>query len=89
MTNQQIESMTLEELHSLNSRIVEEIRYKNSLRQMTAKRNLEVGMEVKINHDKVRHLTGIVTKINPKKVVVKFNNGMTYNVAPSLIEPIK
>jgi len=81
----QVLKMDLNELRAMKMVIDQLINSKVA----SAVSELKVGNTVKINHKKVAGLTFTVVKINRKKIRVKqVSNGVTYNVAMSLIEKI-
>lgn len=85
ITNSMLESLSVEELRSLNNRVVELIRWKRQMDSMDVKSQLERGMSVSVNHPKLRGMALVVHKINRTKAVLKAGN-MMYTVPMNLIE---
>lgn len=85
ITNQTLESLSYEELISLNNRVVELIRWKRRMEALDVKSELRRGMTVTVNHPKLRGKSLIVHKINRSKAVLKEGNKQ-WNVPINLIE---
>ena len=87
MTYSELSTMTIAELRTLNSMVVETIKSKKSLLALEKKDELYVGANVKVNHPKLAGKQLVVEKINRTKAVVKLLNGLGgYNVPLSMIE---
>ena len=87
MTYSELSTMTIAELRTLNSMVVETIKSKKSLLALEKKDELYVGANVKVNHPKLAGKQLVIEKINRTKAVVKVLNGLGgYNVPLSMIE---
>lgn len=79
--------MTIEELRSLNSLVIEVIKSKKAMAGYEAKQSLYVGANVSVNHPKLAGKQCRVEKINRTKAVIKVLNGYgSYNVPLSMIQ---
>ena len=89
MTYSQLNSLSIEELRALNSKVVEVIKMKRSEMAFEVKDELRVGMNVSVNHPQLAGKQLIVKKINRTKAKLSMLNGfMSYNVPLSLIQII-
>ena len=90
MTYSELSTMTIAELRTLNSMVVETIKSKKSLLALEKKDELYVGANVKVNHPKLMGKQLRVEKINRTKAALKVLNGFgSYNVPLSMIELVK
>lgn len=90
MNYAELNRMSLEELRTLNNKVVEIIKQKRFEATLDVKEELRVGMIVKVNHPKLAGKQLYVNKINRTKASLKLVNGIAgYNVPLSLIEVIK
>jgi len=85
ITNQTLESLSLQELISLNNRTVELINWKRRMAVLDVKSELRRGMTVTVNHPKLTGKSLIVHKINRSKAVLKEGN-LNWTVPMNLIE---
>lgn len=86
MTYQELNQLTIEELRNLNSKIVEVIKLKRNEVAMDVKEELRIGLNVSVNHPKLRGKQLRVEKINRTKAVLKvLNGGGSYTVPLSMI----
>lgn len=86
MTYQELNGMTIEELRSLNSKLLEVIKMKKSELALDIKETLYVGANVSVNHPKLSGKQLRVEKINRTKAKLKVLNGVgTWNVPLSMI----
>jgi len=81
MNYSELSKLSVEELRTLNSKVVEIIKIKNNMSAQTTKGSLYVGVSVTVNHPRLRNEICKVTKINRTKVVI--NN--QYNVPMSMV----
>lgn len=87
MNYSQLNQMSLEELRSLNSLVVEVIKSKRAMAAFEKKQELRVGMTVKVNHPKLMGKQLRVEKINRTKASLKVLNGYaSYSVPLNMIE---
>jgi hypothetical protein len=86
MTYSELSTMTIEDLRTLNSMVVETIKSKKSLLALEKKDELFVGANVSVNHPKLAGKQCRVTKINRTKAVVEVLNGIgSYNVPLTML----
>ena len=86
MTYQELNGMTIEELRSLNNKLLEVIKMKKSELALDIKETLYVGANVSVNHPKLSGKQLRVEKINRTKAKLKVLNGVgTWNVPLSMI----
>jgi hypothetical protein len=80
--------MSLEELRSLNSLVVEVINSKRAMMAFEKKQELRVGMTVSVNHPKLMGKQLRVEKVNRTKASLKVLSGGfgSYTVPLSMIE---
>ena len=87
MTYSELNSLTIEELRALNSKVVEVIKMKRNEVALDIKDELRVGMNVSVNHPKLAGKQLVVEKINRTKAALKVLNGFgSYNVPLSMIQ---
>lgn len=87
MTYSQLNSLSIEQLRELNSKVVEVIKMKRSEMAFEVKDELRVGMNVSVNHPKLAGKQLRVEKINRTKAVLKTLNGFGgYTVPLSMIQ---
>ena len=87
MTYSELNSLTIEELRALNSKVVEVIKMKRHEITLEKKDELRVGMNVSVNHPKLAGKQLVVEKINRTKAALKVLNGFgSYNVPLSMIQ---
>ena len=88
MNYSQLNQMSLEELRSLNSLVVEVINYKRAMATFEKKQELRVGMTVKVNHPKLMGKQLRIEKVNRTKASLKVLSGGfgSYTVPLSMIE---
>ena len=82
MTYSELNSLSIQELRNLNSKIVDLIKMKG----MDVKQELYIGANVSVNHPKLMGKQLRVEKINRTKAVLKVLNGAgSYTVPMSMI----
>jgi len=95
MNYSELNQMTIEELRSLNSMVIDVIKSKKAMAGYETKQQLYVGANVKVNHPKLAGKQCRVEKINQTKCVIKVLNGpsygrvSSYNVPLSMVELVK
>lgn len=86
MTYSELNSLSIEQLRSLNSKVVEVIKLKRKEVALEKKDELRIGMNVSVNHPKLAGKQLVVEKINRTKAVLKLLNGFGgYTVPLSMI----
>lgn len=87
MNYSELNQLSISELSMLNSRVVEVIKMKRKQTSLEKKFELQVGMEVKVNHSSLTGVKLMVGEIRRTKAVVRTMNGFkSYNVPISMIE---
>lgn len=90
MNYSELNQMTIEELRSLNSMVIDVIKSKKVMAGYETKQQLYVGTNVSVNHPKLAGKQCRVEKINRTKCVIKVLNGYgSYNVPLSMVEVVK
>ncbi len=91
MNYSQLNQMSLEELRTLNSLVVEVINSKRAMVAYEKKQELRVGMNVKVNHPKLMGKQLRVEKVNRTKASLKVLSGGfgSYTVPLTMIEIVK
>jgi transcription antitermination factor NusG len=89
MNYAELNRMSIEELRTLNAKVIEVIKMKKHEVALGVKEGLQVGMIVKVNHPKLMGKQLQVEKINRTKASLKVLNGFGgYAVPLSMIEVI-
>ena len=89
MNYAELNRMSIEELRTLNAKVIEVIKMKKHEVALGVKEGLHVGMFVKVNHPKLMGKQLQVEKINRTKATLKVLNGFgLYTVPLSMIEVI-
>ena len=86
-----LQNLTISELKMLRNECNKEIKLRSDQEAIETKRELFEGMEVKVNHPKVKGKILIVEKVKIKKANLKEKgntNGQSWNVPISMIEII-
>lgn len=86
MNYSELSKLSVEELRSINSIVVELIKQKRTIASLENKVGLSVGMKVSVNHPKLRGKELWVNKINRTKATLSVKSGGVFIVPISLIE---
>lgn len=86
MNYSQLSSLSLSELRSLNSAVVDMIKLKRNMEATVKKVGLRVGMNVRVNHPKLAGKELSINKINRTKATVSVKSGACYIVPIAMIE---
>lgn len=87
MNYSELNSLSIEELLALNSKVIEVIKMKQRVDSLDIKDELRVGMTVSVNHPKLAGKQLRVDKINRTKAVLTMLNGFTrYTVPMNMIQ---
>jgi hypothetical protein len=91
MNYAELNRMTIEELRTLNAKVIEVIKMKKHEVALGVKEGLQVGMIVKVNHPKLMGKQLQVDKINRTKAeLIQLPEGTKlYTVPLSMIEVVK
>lgn len=81
-----IDGLTESELVDLNRRIVERLRLLDQVRAHQTMMQFVIGDRVTFHHGARRTVTGIITRYNKKTVTIVTEDGLQWNVSPSLVK---
>ena len=84
-----IDNLTENELIELNHRIVERLKFLDSMRAHAEMMEFSIGEKVCFRRRGQEEVVGIVAKYNKKTVTVITKDGGTWNVSPHLLEKTK
>jgi len=83
-----IDQLTYEELVALNHRIVERLKFLDSLQAHRAMMAFDVGARVSFESTREGRLTGTLVKFNRKTVTVITDDNRQWRVPPEMLSPI-
>jgi hypothetical protein len=83
-----IDKLTEQELLELNHRIVERLKFLESMKAHVGMMEFSVGEKV-LFHPHGNAVVGILIKYNRKTVTVLTDDGQKWNVSPHLLEKVK
>ncbi|HEC26754.1 MAG TPA: hypothetical protein ENI67_05015 [Gammaproteobacteria bacterium] len=83
-----IDQLTADELVALNHRIVERLRFLDTLQAHRDMMAFNIGNRVSFDSRQGRQF-GILTKYNKKTVTVVTDNGERWNISPHLLSEVK
>ena len=83
-----IDKMTHDELVALNHRIVERLKFLDSMQAHKDMMAFNIGARVSFDSGDGR-LLGTLLKFNRKTVTVVTDNGQKWNISPHLLSPVK
>ncbi|MFQ5355508.1 MAG: hypothetical protein ACE5DY_03275 [Mariprofundaceae bacterium] len=84
-----IDRLTVKELIDLNHRIVERLKFLESMRAHADMMEFSVGERVSFHHSGHGVLLGILIKYNKKTVTILTQDGQKWNVSPHLLSRVK
>ena len=84
-----IDKLTEKELIDLNHRIVERLRFIDSMRAHAEMLEFSVGEKVCFRPPGRGEVVGVLVKYNKKTVTVLSEEGRKWNVSPHLLEKVK
>lgn len=84
-----IDTMTEAELIELNQRIVQRLKFLESMHHHTEMLKFSIGDKVSFEPPGRGRLTGTLIKYNQKTVTLITDSGQRWNVAPALLSKIK
>jgi len=82
-----IDSLTPDELVALNHRVVERLKFLDSMKAHQMMMKFNIGTRVSFDTNDGREI-GILTKFNRKTVTVQTDSGRRWNVSPLLISRV-
>ncbi|MFQ5409563.1 MAG: hypothetical protein ACE5FI_14230 [Anaerolineales bacterium] len=84
-----IDTMTVAELVALNQRIVERLKFLESLQTHKDMMAFNIGARVSFESPRGGRQLGTLVKFNRKTVTVMTDNGQRWNISPHLLSPVK
>ena len=84
-----IDKLTEKELIELNHKIVERLKFLESMRAHAEMMEFTIGEKVFFSPPGRGEVTGILVKYNKKTVTVLTEDGQKWNVSPHLLEMVK
>ena len=81
-----IDRMTHDELVALNQRIVERLKFLNSMQAHKDMMAFNIGARVSFDSGQNGRLLGTLLKFNRKTVTVVTDNGQKWNISPHLLK---
>jgi len=84
-----IDTLTVEELVALNQRIVERLKYLESLQTYKDMMVFNIGSRVSFESTRGERQLGTLVKFNRKTVTVMTDSGQRWNISPHLLSPVK
>jgi len=84
-----IDTMTVEELVALNHRIVERLKFLESLQTHQDMMAFNIGARVSFESSSGGRQLGTLVKFNRKTVTVMTDNGQRWNISPHLLSTVK
>ncbi len=84
-----IDKLTEKELIDLNHRIVERLKFLESMRAHAEMLEFSVGEKVSFSPPGRGEVTGVLVQYNKKTVTVLTEDGQKWNVSPHLLEKTK
>ena len=84
-----IDKLTEQELIELNHKIVERLKFLESMRAHAEMMTFTIGETVSFSPPGRGDVTGILVKYNKKTVSVLTEDGQKWNVSPHLLKPVQ
>ncbi len=84
-----IDRLTIQELVDLNHRVVERLKFLETMKAHTDMMAFSVGDRVSFHPSGHGRLLGILVKYNKKTVTVLTDDGQKWNVSPHLLNEVK
>jgi len=84
-----IDNLTEQELIELNHKIVERIKFLQSMRVHSNMMEFSIGERVSFSPSRSVKLYGIISKYNKKTVTIYTDEGEKWNVPPSLLSKVE
>jgi hypothetical protein len=84
-----IDKLTEKELIDLNNRIVERLKFLETMRAHAEMMEFSVGEKVCFHPGGREMMVGVLVKYNKKTVTVLTEDGQKWNVSPHLLESVK
>ena len=84
-----IDQMTHDELVALNHRIIERLKFLDSMQAHKEMMAFNIGSRVSFDSGRGERLLGTLVKFNRKTVTIMTDNGQKWNISPHLLSPVK
>jgi len=81
-------TLTDQELRNINELVIEKLKANRSIRSVSIKQSLQVGMAVMVDHNSHRDSLFTIEKINRTKVVITDSRGRRMNAPISMVIPM-
>ena len=84
-----IDTLSREELVELNDRVIERLKYLDTVHAQQAMMTLNIGSQVSFDSSRHGRVFGTVIKFNRKTVVVLTEDRVQWRIPPDILTPIK
>jgi len=84
-----IDSLSMQELEELNDRVVERLKFLDTVRAQRAMMEMNLGTQVSFASPRHGRVFGTIIKFNRKTVVVLSEERRQWRVPPHILTPIK
>ena len=84
-----IDHLSIDELEALNDRIIERLKFLDTVRAQQAMMALNLGTQVSFDSARHGRVFGTVIKFNQKTVVVLTEDRKQWRIPPHILVPIK
>lgn len=84
-----IDSLSMAELEELNDRVVERLKYLDTVKAQQAMMEFKLGTQVSFDSPKHGRVFGTIIKFNRKTVAVLSEDRRQWRVPPHILTPIK
>ncbi len=84
-----IDTLSREELVELNDRVIERLKYLDTVHAQQAMMTLNIGSQVSFDSPRHGRVFGTVIKFNRKTVVVLTEDRIQWRIPPDILTPIK
>ena len=84
-----IDTLSREELVELNDRVIERLKYLDTVHAQQAMMTLNIGSQVSFDSPRHGRVFGTVIKFNRKTVVVLTEDRVQWRIPPDILTPIK
>ena len=81
-------TLTDTELRNINELVIEKLKANRSIKAVSIKQSLQVGMTIMVDHNSHRDSVFTIEKINRTKVVITDSRGRRMNAPISMVIPM-
>ena len=81
-------TLTDQELRNINELVIEKLKANRSIKNVSIKQSLQVGMTIMVDHPSHRSSVFTIEKINRTKVVITDSRGRRMNAPISMVIPM-